>query len=220
MSHGSDWPLDERIRVPVPAEHGATRRARPPRTPWLLAGAAFAAGVLLTAILFSAGWRHQAQHGSAADAALAAATARARTLHSSLTAARAAEARTRQQLAAARKATAAATGAARSVSRQASGLATELVAVGKSADSVSSGSATIGANVDKLAGELKTLASYLTTTPPGQLDPGYVATQTAYLTKQLDELKATRSDLASAVADFDSAAKSLADRAAKLSGSD
>lgn len=185
---------------------------------WVLALTAFACGALLSAVAFSIGWRHEAQRGSSAEAALAVATAKNHTLSASLDAARAATARTRAQLAAAQEAKAKATEAATAVSRNASSLATALVATGHSADSVSIGASALGANLDKLAGELKTLTSYLDTTPVAQLDAGYVSTQTTYLAKQLDRIGAERSDLSAAITTFDATAKKLADRAATLSG--
>lgn len=185
---------------------------------WVLAAAAFVCGALLSAAGFSVAWRHQAQRGSSAEAALVAATAKNHGLVASLDAARAATARSRAQLVAAQKAKASATAAASAASRDASSLATSLVATGRTADSVSVGASTLGADLDKLAGELKTLTSYLGTTPPSQLDSGYVATQTAYLAKQLDRIGAERSDLGAAIATFDATVKKLADRASRLSG--
>jgi septal ring factor EnvC (AmiA/AmiB activator) len=220
MSDVTDWPLGERVRLPAPRQRRAPVRRRPlPRATWVLTGAAFVAGVLVSAAAFSIGWRHQAQHGSSTEAALAAATARSQTLRASLATARRDVSRTQAQLAAARKAKSAAEASALTVSREAATLASAIVAAGRSADSVSVGAGSVGSNLDKLAGELKTLTSYLTTTPTGQLDPGYIATQTAYLAKQLDELKAARSDLAAAIAGFGAGAKKLSDRAAALAGS-
>lgn len=220
MSQTTDWPLAERVRNP-PARHRRPVARRPlPRATWVLTVLAFACGAMVSAAVFSIGWRHQAQRGSSAQVALAAATAKTHGLTASLASARRATARAESQLAAARKARSEATKAAQAVSREAATLAAAVVASGRSADSVSVGAASVGANVDRLAGELKTLTSYLTATPASQLDPGYVATQTAYLSKQLDSLRASRSDLGAAVAGFDAAAKKLADRAATLSGRD
>jgi hypothetical protein len=82
------------------------------------------------------------------------------------------------------------------------------------------GATSLGADLDRLASELKTLTSYLDSTPTAQLDPGYVGSQTAYLAKQLDRLGSQRSDLGAAIATFDAAAKKLADRASALSSRD
>lgn len=221
MSDSTDWPLGERLRVPAPspARRAPARRPGLPRTAWALAAAAFLCGLAVSAAAFSMGWRNQAQRGDSAQAALTAATERVHRLGSSLATARATATRLTQQLATARQAKAAATASARAVSREASTLASSLVAAGRSADSVSLGASSVGTDVDKLASELKTLTTYLTTTPTSQLDSGYVATQTAYLSKQLDALQAARGDLGAAITDFQTAARKLADRAGKLSGS-
>lgn len=191
----------------------ARRRHGLPRLAWALVAAAFVCGALASAAGFSIGWRHQAERGSSAQAALARMTARNHTLSATL-------ARVKAELARARRERAAAAAAARRVSRESAALAAGLVATGRSADSVSAGTAAVGDSVDKLAGELKTLASYLTSTPTAQLDAGYVAAQAAYLSKQLDQLRAARSDLAAAIADFERGAKTLADRAVALAGRD
>lgn len=219
MSDSTDWPLGERLRVPAPSPARRTpSRHGWPRAAWVLVAAAFLCGLAVSAAAFSMGWRNQAQEGSSAQTALTAATAHVHRLGVSLAGARAKAARLETQLAAARDAKSAAQASAQTVAHEASTLASSLVTAGHSADSVSLGAASVGSNVDKLASELKTLTSYLTTTPTGQLDAGYVATQTAYLSKQLDALQAARSDLGSAISDFQAAAKKLADRAGALSG--
>ncbi len=207
----SEWPLGERLRAP--ARPTRARRRPLPRVTWLLVAAAFLLGALLSAAAFSIGWRHASTQTSSLQGELDRATARNSRLAASLAAAQARAARATGAQAAAAK-------AATRVSREASTLATALVASGKSADSVSVGAAAVGSDLDRLAGELRTLTTYLSATPAAQLDPGYVATQTAYLAKQLDTLRGERSDLAAAIADFDSGAKSLADRASVLAGRD
>jgi hypothetical protein len=210
MATGTDWPLGEGIRVPatrIPTP--ARKRTKLPRITWVLVAAAFACGALLSAAGFSVGWRHQAQRDSSARAALATETARNQTLRATL-------AGTRARLAAARQAQAAATAAARTVSRQASALAADVVATGRSADSISLGASAVGGGIGRLAGELRTLSSYLATTPAGQLDPGYISAQAAYLSKQLATLQAEQSDLGAAVSTFETSAKRLADRASAL----
>jgi hypothetical protein len=204
----SEWPLGERMHV---SAQPLRAQRRLPRAAWLLAGAAFLLGALFSAAVFAIGWHRQAQVSSSTQAALAAATARNQRLASSLAA-------ERERAAQARRAETAATAAAAKVTREASRLASALAATGKSADSVSLGASALGSGLDKLAGELRTLTVYLSSTPTGQLDPGYVATQSAYLAKQLDRLRAERGDLAAAIAAFDSGAKALADRASVLSG--
>jgi hypothetical protein len=219
MSDTTDWPLGEGVRVPAVRLQPVQAGRSLPRLTWALAAAAFVTGVLVSAAAFSIGWRHQAQHGSSTEAALATATARSHALAGSLTASRRALVQARAQLAAAQKAKTDAVAASRTLSRETSGLATTLVGTGRSADSVAAGTSSVGATVDRVAGELKTLTTYLTTTPTAQLDPGYVATQSSYLAKQLDELKSARTDLAAAIADFEAETRKLADSAATLSGS-
>lgn len=221
MADTTDWPLGESARLPVtrvlPAAAG---RSRPlPRTALALTGAAFVAGVLVSAAGFSIGWRHQAQHGSSTEAALRLADSRNQALAASLAASRRQTRGAEARLAEAQAARAQAQAAAQKLSRDAGALATALVRAGRSADSVSAGAGSVGTGLDRLAGELKTLTAYLTTTPTGQLDPGYVATQASYLAKQLDGLRAARGDLAAAAADFVAGAQRLAARAATLSGS-
>jgi hypothetical protein len=216
----SDWPLGEGVRVPARPAPVRGRGRSLPRAAWLLAGGAFLLGALVSAAAFAVGWHRQAQASSSTQAALATATAHNHRLAASLAAARAQTGTARAQAAAARHAEASASAAARRVSREAATLATSLVSTGRSADSVGLGAATLGSGLDRLAGELRTLTAYLSATPTAQLDPGYVAAQTAYLSKQLDRLRAARGDLAGAVAAFDSGAKALADRAAALAGRD
>jgi hypothetical protein len=180
MTRTSDWPLSDTVRMPAsraPARRGRRRF----HAAWAIGVAAFVCGALVSAAAFSVGWRHQAQRGSSAEAALAVATAKNHSLTASLAAARAAATRSEAQAAAARKARAWATAAAD-------------------------------------AGSAAALTSYLGTTPSAQLDAGYVASQTAYIAKQLDRIGAERSDLAAAIAGFDAVAKKLADRASTLSG--
>ncbi|MBV8258474.1 MAG: hypothetical protein JO073_11720 [Actinobacteria bacterium] len=206
----SGWPLGEHARAHARPSR-PRKRARPRRT-LLFAALAFAAGALVTAAGFSVGLHHRAQQQTSVQTELDAANARTDRLAASLAAARANVTR-------ARRAQTQASTAARTVSKEATTLATELAAAGKSADSVSVGSASLGSDLGKLASELRTLTTYLGSTPVSQLDAGYVATQTAYLSKQLDRLTGEQSDLASAVADFESGVKALSDRAATLSGS-
>jgi uncharacterized protein YoxC len=196
----------------------ARRRGALPRVTWVLAVSAFLAGALVSAALFSVGWRHEAQRGTSAQAALAAATARTHALTGSLADARGAARRASADAARARRAQASAEAAARTLAQRAHALAGAVTSTGRSADSVTAGAASVGASVDTISNELKTLGGYLTSTPAAQLDPGYVATQTQYLSKQLDRLAAARSDLDAAVQGFSGAAHTLADRAAALSG--
>jgi len=214
MSELPDWPLADRPRQHVHEPRRLRVRRRPlPRAAWALVAAAFLVGLAASAAAFSMGWRSQAKTNVSAETQLAAAHAREQRLSARL-------ADTEAELTAARTARASAAKSAQTVSREASTLASQLVAAGKSASSVSLGASAVGSNVGKLASELKTLTTYLTTTPVAQLDAGYVATQTAYLTKQLGSLQSSGDDLGAAVTDFEAAAKRLSDRAAQLSGSD
>ncbi len=213
MSRGATgWPLGESIRVPAHAVPARRRRGLS-RLTWALVAAAFLCGALASAAGLSIGWRHQAERSTSAQAALATMTARNHRLSATL-------ARVETQLARARREREAAAAAARRVARESAALAAGLVSTGHSAEAVSAGAAFVGGGVDKLAGELKTLASYLVSTPTAQLDAGYVATQTAYLSKQLEQLRAARGDLAAAVANFERGAKTLATHAGTLAGRD
>lgn len=159
---------------------------------------------------FSIGWRHLAQSGSAAQTRLAAATAHVQRLEASLAAARAKETRLAADLAAARAST-------KTLARRASALAGEAADSERAATPLSGDAGTAAATSGRVASELKTLSSYLTTTPAGQIDGGYVATQVAYLTRQLDSLQANGADLGSAAAAFTASVRKLASDAASLS---
>jgi uncharacterized phage infection (PIP) family protein YhgE len=205
----SEWPLGEGVRTP--ARPLRTRRRALPRVTWVLAAAAFLCGALVSAAALSVGWHHASTETSSVRGALDEAKARNQTLAASLAAARSYAAKSRRT-------EKAATAAAAKVSREAARLTTALAAARTSSGPVSSGAAALGSDLDRLAGELRTLDSYLGSTPTSQLDPGYVATQASYLAKQLDRLRAERSDLAAAIAQFDSGVKRLSDRAAALAG--
>jgi hypothetical protein len=175
------WPvLNE--RAPLPAAPVRSARRRLPRSAWLLTALAFICGGLVSAAAFSIGWRHQAQRDTAARAALAAATNRANRLSASLTVARETVARERQ-------AEAQASAAVRATSRAAASLATEAASAGRAAHTVSGNAGAVGAAADRIARELQTLLTYLTTTPSSQIDSGYIASQATYLTRQLTALE-------------------------------
>jgi hypothetical protein len=177
------WPvLNERAPfTAAPAPVRSTRR-RLPRSAWLLTALAFLCGGLVSAAAFSIGWRHQAQRDTAARAALAKATDHANRLSASLAAAR-------ETIVQERQTAAEATAAARATSRAAASLATKAGNAGKAADTVSSDADAIGATAARVSRELQTLLTYLTTTPSSQIDSGYVASQAAYLTRQLTALQ-------------------------------
>ncbi|HJQ50383.1 MAG TPA: hypothetical protein VJ838_07725 [Gaiellaceae bacterium] len=148
----------------------------------MLTALAFLCGGLVSAAAFSIGWRHQAQRDTAARAALAKATDHVNRLSGSLVAARETIVRERQTAAQA-------TAAARATSQAAASLATRAGTAGKAADTVSSDADAIGATAARVSRELQTLLTYLTTTPSSQIDSGYVASQAAYLTRQLTALQ-------------------------------
>jgi hypothetical protein len=178
------WPLlDERTPFSHAVPVRSTRR-RLPRSAWLLMALAFLCGGLVSAAAFSIGWRHQAQRDTAARAALAKSTAHVNRLSASLAAAR-------ETVARERRAEAEATATARATSRAGAALATKAVSAGKAADAVSGSAVAVGASASRVSRELKTLLTYLTTTPSSQIDSGYIASQAAYLTRQLAALQSS-----------------------------
>jgi hypothetical protein len=188
------WPLLNE-RAPFAAAPERPTRRRLPRSAWLLTALAFLCGGLVSAAAFSIGWRHQAQRDTAARAALAAETAHANRLSASLAAARATVTRERQ-------AEAQAAAAGRATSRAAASLAAQAASAGRTADAVSGNATDIGATASRVSRELQTLLTYLTTTPPGQIDSGYVASQAAYLTRQLTALQKSGSGVDTSVKNF------------------
>jgi hypothetical protein len=215
-SESTGWPLlDERPALPRRAEQTSHRRRA--RSGWLLAVLAFLCGGLVSAAGFSIGWRHQAQQGNQAQAALASATARNHALQASLAAARAATTRARQAEKRARLGKAAAQASASTLASAAAKVAHGATASRGAAGTVSSDAGALTSSVTRLASELKTFTTYLTTTPTRQLDPGYIQSQTAYLTRQLSALESAGGTLGGAVTSFDAAARKLAQQAAALS---
>jgi hypothetical protein len=202
------WPLPEERGPFATASHHARGR-RLPRSAWLLTGLAFLCGGLVSAAGFSIGWRHQAQRDTAAQSALAAANARTHRLEqkvgalvSSLGAAQAAAAR-------ARAAATAAAASEQSLARAGAKVGNETTAVSGTAASISSGAGALTAAATRIGSELKTLDTYLTTTPTGQLDPGYIASQTAYLAQQLKRLQGDAGVLGNSVSSFEDALRTL-----------
>jgi len=57
--------------------------------------------------------------------------------------------------------------------------------------------------------ELKTLDTYLTSTPTAQLDPGYIASQAAYVGRQLTRLQGDAGALGSSIARFEAGLRAL-----------
>jgi hypothetical protein len=204
-SDSTQWPvLDERAPFATASREGPRRRL--PRSAWMLTGLAFLCGGLVSAAVFSIGWRHQAQRDTAARSALAAATARAHrleqrisALHASLVTARRATAR----------AHAAATAAEQTLARAGTKVGADATASSGEAASVSSGVGSLTAAARRIASELKTFDTYLTTTPTGQIDPGYIASQTSYLARQLTRLEGDAGGLNSSLGSFESALSKL-----------
>ncbi|HZS31147.1 MAG TPA: hypothetical protein VFA37_07815 [Gaiellaceae bacterium] len=214
-SDSSGWPVLEdrpplgRVRHATPQPRRRTRS----RSVWLLPVLAFICGALVSAAVFTIGWRHQTQQNTAAESALVRETARNHTLTASLAAARAAEARDRHVAAEARA-------TARRLVHAGAAVAAAASASTTAAGSLSDGAAGISSAAAKLASELKTLTTYLTTTPTSQLDSGYIQSQAAYLTKQIDGLQGNGASLGSTVSTFDTAARQLGRLAAALAARD
>jgi hypothetical protein len=194
------WPLLEE-RAPFATASRSSLHKRP-RPVWLLTALAFLCGGLVSAAAFSIGWKHQAQRDTAARSALAAATARTHRLDDKISA-------LQTSLAAARSATARATAAERALALAAAKVGNDAQAAGGDTPSISSGAATVTGSATRIASELKTLNSYLTTTPTGQLDPGYISSQTAYLAQQLTRLEGDAGNLGTPLASLEAALRKL-----------
>lgn len=165
----------------------------------------------MSAAAFSIGWRNQSQRNTAAETALAAATARTHALEGRV-------ALLQASLSDARSKAASATASEQSMAHSAVRIGSEAAASSNAAASVSSGASTLTASAARIGSELKTLETYLTTTPAGQLDPGYVSSQVAYLSRQLTRLQSTGGALDSSVASFESAVRKVS-RDARQAGS-
>jgi hypothetical protein len=211
MAHDSTgWPVLEERGTPLGrVRHAAAKPRRRSRPAWLLALLAFACGALVSAAVFTIGWRHQVQSNSAAQSALAAETARNHSLTASLAAARAADTRDRRIAAQARA-------SARTLAKAGVAVAAQANASSTASHSLSSEAGTMSASVAKVANELKTLTTYLTTTPSSQLDSGYIQSQADYLARQLTALQTQGSALGGAAASFDAAIQKLGRLAAAL----
>ena len=209
------WPLLEE-RGPFPQAARSSTRPKLPRSAWLLTGLAFICGGLVSAAGFSIGWRHQAQRNTAAQAQLAAVTARTHALEQRARALQASLAAARGTAARAHAAAAAAAASEQALAATAAKVGDEASASSVPAASVSSGAGSLTGSATRIASELKTLESYLTTTPAGQLDPGYIASQTAYLSQQLTRLQAAGGNLGDSVASFEAAVRKLTREAGAL----
>ncbi len=181
------WPLAEPSRGPVAVTH--RRRRRTPRYVWLLVAAAFLCGGAVSAAAFSIGWKHQAQRNTSAESALVAATATAHTLRTQL-------ASTRAQLTAERTHATGLAATTKTLTRTESKLRTQLAAARQSLTAVGVSAAPLAADLDRLTNELRAVTSYVTSTPSGQLDAGYVQTQLAYLAKTVDGFRSAVAALA------------------------
>jgi prefoldin subunit 5 len=177
----------------------------------LLTILAFICGGLVSAAAFSIGWRHQAQRDSAARTALAAATAQTQRLEQRI-------ARLRTSLGSARATAASAVAAQHALARAGSQVGADATATSGSVASISSGAGSITAAAARVSSELKTLGTYLTTTPTGQLDPGYITSQTAYLDRQLQRLQGDGGTLGSSIASLEAALRKLRSDANGLTG--
>ncbi len=205
-SDSTRWPLLEE-RGPFATASRRPRRRKLPRPMWVLAALAFLCGGLVSAAVFSIGWRHQAQRDTAARSALAAATARTHRLEEKVGA-------LQTSLGAARSTTARARAAEEALARAGTRVGSDTRAASGTADAIASGAGTVTSAATRIASELKTLDTYLTTTPTGQLDPGYISSQTAYLAQQLTRLEGDAGSLSNPVASFEAAIRKL-DRDAK-----
>jgi hypothetical protein len=209
------WPLLEE-RAPFATATRPRPRRRQARSLWLLMGLAFVCGGLVSAAAFSIGWRHQAQRDTAAQSALAAATARTHRLEQKVGALQASLATSRNATTQARTAAASAAGAEQALARTGAKVGTDAESSRRAATTISSGAGTLTAVATRVAGELKTLDTYLTTTPTGQLDPGYISSQTGYLSQQLTRLQADADNLDTSITSFESALRTLGREARTL----
>jgi prefoldin subunit 5 len=200
-SESGSWPLLEE-RAPFATASHSRRGRRMPRSAWVLTALAFLCGGLVSAAAFSIGWRHQAQRDTAARTALAAATARTHRLEGRITTLQA-------SLGSARAAAASATAAEKALARVGTRVGADATASSGDGASISSGAGAVTGAAGRIASELKTLDTYLTTTPTAQLDPGYIASQAAYLDRQLRRLQGDAGSLGSSVASFEAGLRTL-----------
>ena len=176
---------------------------------WLLAGLAFLCGGLVSAAAFSIGWRHQAQRNSAAQSALTAATARTHVLEQKIGALTTSLGQAQGATKNARAVAAAAAAAEQALARSAAKVGEEATVSGGDGAAVSSGAGSLATAAGRIAGELKTLDTYLATTPTGQIDPGYVSSQTAYLARQLTRLQGDAGTLGTSVTSLQTTLRKL-----------
>lgn len=192
---------DEHTQVMRRVPRAAARRARSWPV-WVLPTLAFVCGALVSAAIFTIGWRHQTQQNAAIESALSAARARNHVLSASLAA-------TRATLAHDRKVAAHTQASLRTAQARGAAVATQAASTQGKVSSVSSGAATMASAAGKIASELKTLTTYLTTTPSNQLDAGYIESQTAYLARQVNALQSEGGTTTAAAASLDAALRRL-----------
>ncbi len=207
-SESKTWPLlDERAPF-AKASHSRPRR-KAPRSVWLLTGLAFLCGGLVSAAAFSIGWRHQAQRNTAAQSALTAARARTHEREQRIGTLQISLGEARGAAASAHAAAAAAATSEKTLARAGANVAEEADVSDGNGAAISSSAGALGAAATRIAGELKTLDTYLTTTPTSQLDPGYVASQTAYLAQRLSRLQEGAGTLGSSTRSFEATLRKL-----------
>jgi hypothetical protein len=200
-SDSKSWPLLEE-RAPFATASPSRRARKATRSHWLLIGLSFLCGGLVSAAAFSIGWRHQAQRNTAAQSALAATTARVHRLQHEM-------GTLRISLGEARGTAATATSSEKALARAGADVATQAAVAGGSGSTVASGAGAVTTTAGRIASELKTLGTYLTTTPNGQLDPGYIGSQTAYLTRQLSRLQGDAGTLGGSVTSLEATLHTL-----------
>jgi hypothetical protein len=207
-SESGSWPLlDERAPFATAARSRPRRKSS--RSLWLLTGLAFLCGGLVSAAAFSIGWRHQAQRDTAAQAALAAANLHAQRLDQRISALRTSLGAARSAAARDRASTTAAAASEQALVRAAAAVAEEATVADGNGPAVSTGAGSLGTVAGRISSELKTLDTYLTTTPTGQLDPGYIASQTAYLARQLTRLQGDAGTLGTSVTSLQTTLRKL-----------
>ena len=201
-SDSQSWPLLEE-RAPFATASRSRPKRKASRSVWLLTGLAFLCGGLVSAAAFSIGWRHQAQRDTAARVALAAATARTQQARAhDRHVAEFVEHGSQHQPPRPRQ-------AENALAHAGANVAEEATVAGGNGTAVASGAGSLTAATTRIASELKTLDTYLTTTPTAQLDAGYVASQTAYLAQQLSRLQGDAGSLGSSVTSLQTTLRKL-----------
>ncbi len=180
------WPLAEHSRRNVAIPRA---RRRTPWVIWMVVAAAFLCGAAVSAAAFSIGWKHQAQKNTSAESALVAATATVHSLRTQL-------ATERSDLAAANAGARQLAAGQKALRTSLAKLRTQLAAAKQSLASESANAAPLSGDLGRLTNELRALTSYVTQTPSGQLDAGYLQAQVSYLSKTANGLSAALATLA------------------------